>query len=308
VSGQVPVWSQPVVFVGVATYDAIALVDGLPLPDERVVARDLGFAGGGPAATAAVAAARLGVASAFIGAVGDDDLGRHIVSGLAAEGVDVSGVFVTPGNASGASVVIADAQGGTRIICTRPVPTLNLASDGPGAQMIRAADWVHVDHFGWPAVSKILRSAPNGRRPHISVDGGNPISDFRPRGVDLYVPTVEALVREYGPRELDDLLDAALADGAHVVVATRGGEGSIAATRDGRRHQTPAHSAEIVSTLGAGDVFHGALLAAFVAERPLDEALAFANTVAALSCRGLDGRSAIPRRDELDRFFPLLAH
>jgi inosine-uridine nucleoside N-ribohydrolase len=45
-----------VVFVGVATLDAIALVDGLPAPDERVIADELVFAGGGPAATAAVAA------------------------------------------------------------------------------------------------------------------------------------------------------------------------------------------------------------------------------------------------------------
>jgi sugar/nucleoside kinase (ribokinase family) len=46
-------------------------------------------------------------------------------------------------------------------------------------------------------------------------------------------------------------------------------------------------------------VFHGALLAALVWERPLNEALAFANECAALSCRALDGRSAIPRLEEV---------
>ena len=131
---QVPAPGHPVVFVGVATYDAIALVDGLPGADERVVARDLAFAGGGPAATAAVAAARLGVASAFVGAVGDDDLGHYVLSGLAAEGVDVSGVLVTPARPSGASVVLADAEGGPRITCTLPVPTLDLGPPGPGAR------------------------------------------------------------------------------------------------------------------------------------------------------------------------------
>jgi sugar/nucleoside kinase (ribokinase family) len=50
----------------------------------------------------------------------------------------------------------------------------------------------------------------------------------------------------------------------------------------------------VVSTLGAGDAFHGALLAQLVADVPLRDALAVANEIAALSCRALDGRSAIP--------------
>ena len=53
------------------------------------------------------------------------------------------------------------------------------------------------------------------------------------------------------------------------------------------------------STLGAGDVFHGALVAAVVRGLPLAEQLAFANVTAALSCRGLDGRSRIPRPAEV---------
>ncbi len=56
---------------------------------------------------------------------------------------------------------------------------------------------------------------------------------------------------------------------------------------------------EPVSTLGAGDVFHGALLAGLVREVPLHEALEFANICAALSCRSLDGRSAVPTLEEV---------
>ena len=54
-----------------------------------------------------------------------------------------------------------------------------------------------------------------------------------------------------------------------------------------------------VSTLGAGDVFHGALLAAFAHGLELRDALTVANRTAALSCRALDGRSAIPAWDEV---------
>ena len=63
----------------------------------------------------------------------------------------------------------------------------------------------------------------------------------------------------------------------------------------------PGHAVDVVSTLGAGDVFHGALLAQLVRDVPLAEALARANEAAALSCRALDGRSAIPTLHEVGR-------
>ncbi|MEL6893072.1 MAG: PfkB family carbohydrate kinase, partial [Actinomycetota bacterium] len=79
------------VFVGVATHDTIALVDRYPDADERVVATQLVQAGGGPAATAAVAAARLGHRVAFVGTVGTDPEASWILESLTSEGVDVSG-------------------------------------------------------------------------------------------------------------------------------------------------------------------------------------------------------------------------
>jgi sulfofructose kinase len=60
--------------------------------------------------------------------------------------------------------------------------------------------------------------------------------------------------------------------------------------------------------LGAGDVFHGALVAAVVKGLPLDQQLAFANVTAALSCRGLDGRSRIPSLAEVEAAMPANAH
>jgi sugar/nucleoside kinase (ribokinase family) len=66
----------------------------------------------------------------------------------------------------------------------------------------------------------------------------------------------------------------------------------------------PAHAVQVLSTLGAGDVFHGALVAAVVRELPLEHQLHFANVTAALSCRGLDGRSRIPTLAEVDAALP----
>jgi sulfofructose kinase len=168
-----------------------------------------------------------------------------------------------------------------------------------------SAEWLHVDHLGWAPVRTLLAGA-EGRRPMLAVDAGNPIPGFTLTGVDLYVPTVEALRRDHGDADIDKLLDAALAAGVSSVVATDGPRGSYAATSIGERYHAPGLEVEAVSTLGAGDVFHGALIAARIRGLSLGESLAFANIAAALSCRGLDGRSAIPQYDEVAALLPSL--
>jgi sulfofructose kinase len=125
---------------------------------------------------------------------------------------------------------------------------------------------------------------PVGDRIPLSIDGGNPIDRLDLDGVDLYVPT-EAM--DDGRR-------------AELTVVTRGADGCTAYTGD-ERIDVPGFSVEGVSTLGAGDVFHGALLACFTRGLDLRDALAHANACAALSCRALDGRSTIPTWGELEQ-------
>jgi sulfofructose kinase len=226
-----------------------------------------------------VTLARLGVEVAFAGAVGDD-IGVTIRDSLAAEGVDVSRLQVVPGAQSPRSAILVEQATGARGIVHLPGTATFEPVDAGGF------DWVHVDHVGWG------RIRPGSAR--VSIDGGNPIPGLDLAGVALYAPTVPALTAAFGSAE------AAVAAGAETVVVTRGAGGSSAWTADGDRFDVPGAHVRAVSTLGAGDVFHGALLAALAWREPLREALATANLCAALSCRALDGRSAIPTRDELE--------
>ncbi|KRE89910.1 carbohydrate kinase family protein [Arthrobacter sp. Soil764] len=282
----------PLLFVGCATLDSIALVQDYPAADSRTVATDFAAAGGGPAATAAVAAARAGANTAFAGVLGTDEEGDRIIAGLEAEGVDTSAVIRDPGVKTGASVIIVSRATESRSIVTRPVPPVSFPKDSRFRELLESAAWVHTDHLGWNAVAGAGTAALN-----ISVDAGNPIPSFSPRGVALYVPTIERLAAEYGT-DLSPaaLLGKAVDDGASAVVATAGADGAWVLERGGEPVHVPATPAEIVSTLGAGDVYHGALLAAVAAGLPLVEAAAFAGRTAAASCAGLDGRSAIPHQ------------
>jgi sulfofructose kinase len=262
--------------VGLATRDTILRVPEHPAPDGRVVADELVVAGGGPAATAAVTLARLGVDVAFFGSVGNDDAGLFVHEGLAAEGVDIAGLEIVAGARTAQSVILVGADG-SRAIVHRP-------GDVEIAEVEPDAAWVHVDHAGY------------GRaRGKLSVDGGNPIPGLDLAGVALYAPTEARLREDFGDAA------AAIDAGAALVVVTRGAGGSAATSSEGTIEAPGVACDGLVSTLGAGDVFHGALLAFLVRGAPLEEALRAANTAAALSCRALDGRSAIPSLDELER-------
>jgi sugar/nucleoside kinase (ribokinase family) len=273
-----------IVCAGLATRDTIWRVPSHPPEDGRVVASEVQVAGGGPAATAAVAIARLGCSVSFVGAVGDDEAGRFVSDGLAREGVDVSGVAVVPGARTAQSTILVGPSG-TRSIVHHP-GTAELARATLPAE---DAAWIHVDHLGYG----LLRAGTTAR---ISVDGGNPIDGLELGGVALYAPTEDALRLQFGDAQ------GALAAGSDLVVVTRGAEGSSATSSEGVVVAPGVPCDDLVSTLGAGDVFHGALLAYLARGETLEEALRGANTAASLSCRALDGRSAIPTRDELEQY------
>ena len=285
--------------IGIATLDSIAVVDRLPEPGERMPAREACVAGGGVAATAAVTLARLGVPVAFIGRVADDTAGAMVAEGLRREGVETSGLSVVPGRTP-VTLVFVEAASGERTLVpdTRGVPPIELTE--ADIDRCSVAEWIHVDQTGHPAVAR-LRDA--GVRAKVSFDGGNVDRDYDLGQVNLYAPTERALLARYPERAFPDALAAAAAEGPQLVVVTRGALGSVARSdTSGAMHQAAGFQADVISTLGAGDVFHGALIAALLDGRPLPDALRWANAAAALSCRALDGRSGIPSRAELEAF------
>jgi sulfofructose kinase len=283
-----PAPSWDVLCVGLSTWDTIVPVDGWPDPDGRRVVDRFVRAPGGPAATAAVAAASLGARTAFVGAVGDDEAGERISAAFRRAGVTAE-LLIVRDMPSAESVILVDGRAGTRSILHAPGAAVERLD---AASLVRTAAWVHVDAAGYP----IFRRAVEPDR--LSVDAGNPIDGLEVAGIGCYAPTVAALLEQYPDRSVEAAVRDALDDGARRVAVTLGRDGAIAADGTGAWRVGPV-AVDVRSTLGAGDVFHGALVAALALGAALPAALGRANLCAALSCRTLDGRSAIPTPDEL---------
>jgi sulfofructose kinase len=141
-----------------------------------------------------------------------------------------------------------------------------------------------------------------GNGPLISFDAGYGVEDFDPASVDVFVPTDRQMALRYPGVDLAVALENDSLKGGNTVVATQGSAGSSGFSSETGLVTASGFKVEVKSTLGAGDVFHGALVAQIIQGFSLQEALHRANAVAALSCRGLDGQSMIPTTAELNAF------
>jgi len=253
------------------------------MADERVIALQTVRAVGGPATTAAVAMARLGIDVGISCVIGDDEPGRVIFDRLKEEGVDTRNVVVDPTIATAIGTIVVSKSEQTRAIMVQPHDHLPAKPTN-----LEDYSWIHVDHFGMSALREWgIRRGGSAR---ISIDIGYASSDLKSADFDLFAPSENVT---------SDISTAAM-DG-NLVVISKGSEGSIYS--DGLDSgMIPALKTEVISTLGAGDVFHGALVAAQVWGKSIRESVEVANIVAGLSCRALDGQSGIPTKAELDAY------
>ena len=284
--------------VGVITIDTIALVENYPNEDERVIANEISRAGGGPAAVAAVALSRLGINCAIVGTIGDDADGKEVLRIFAKEGVDTSGISIGTAPTAG-SVIVASKKHSARAISTRQ-PVVQAPINEAAKKLIANAQWLHVDHVGIKCLDQL--GVSRGKGPHISFDAGYGVESFDPIVVDLFVPTDRQMALRYPGVDLAVALEKDSSMAGNIVVATQGSAGSSGFSRETSLVTAPGFKVDATSTLGAGDVFHGALVAQLIQGYSLQEAMRRANAVAALSCRGLDGQSMIPTTTELDAY------
>ena len=139
--------------VGITVMDRIYYVEGLPTEGGKYVAKRYTEVGGGPAATAAVAVAKLGAQVDFIGRVGDDDTGNSLLAELESLGVNTRYTRRYAGAKSSQSAVIVDAKG-ERIIVNYPSPDL-----------LHDADWLNeIDFSQWDVVLADVRWHEGAKR------------------------------------------------------------------------------------------------------------------------------------------------
>ena len=264
--------------VGSINLDVVVGVERHPAPGETVVGGDRQELPGGKGANQAVAAARLGATVRLVGRVGDDDAGRRLRGGLAAEGVDVAHVRVDPEAPTGMALIAVDGARENTIVVS---PGANARVDAADVEAAR-------DVLAGAAVTLVQHEVPEAAvAAAIAAAGGKVV--LNPAPARPLVAPIDVLVPNRGE------LEALAGRGGDPVELARGLVGAGAVVVEGERvERIPAPSVEAVDTTGAGDAFCGALAQALDAGAELVDAARWAARAAAASVTRPGAQGGLP--------------
>ena len=280
-----------VLCVGQAPYDLTFAIEHHPQPDEKLLATSLQQCGGGPAANAAVAVARLGHSSAFAGYLGRDMYGDLHHQELAAAGVRTD--LIVRGDAPTPLSVSLVKPDGRRALVNysggkRPLPTNSINFSQCQPRIILFDGWE-------PDISlPLVRWAQQQGIPTI-LDAGSVH-----RGTETLAGLVDYLLAsakfgrnftgESEPMQAVKILGRL----AHTAAVITLGEAGLVWQKGAYSGRLSAFPVKAVDTTGAGDAFHGGFAAGLVRGLAWNDLLHFASAAAALTCTQLGARLAVP--------------
>lgn len=291
--------------VGSAVLDYVYAVDAMPSRPEKYRARNLVVVGGGVAANAAVAVARLGGEAMLAARLGQDVAGTEVIRGLTEEGVDCSLVRILPGRQTSVSAVMVDARG-ERMIVTYSDPTLPKDADWLPGRLPEGIRAVHGDTRWDSGSAHAFRLARDAGVPSLLDGDRAPMVPGLLDAATHVAFSVQGLREVTGIEDPVEALKARAASGATNWNAVTVGARGVYFLENGVVVHEPAPDVAVVDTLGAGDTWHGAFVLALAEGMGERAGVRFANAVAALKCTRFGGRNGIPTRAEVDAFLARL--
>ncbi|HEY3040268.1 MAG TPA: carbohydrate kinase family protein [Pyrinomonadaceae bacterium] len=290
---------------GLNAVDHLIVVPQYPVADTKLRLLEHKQATGGQAATTMVALRRLGFKTAYAGRFGSDAEGQFGVSSIKDEGVNIEFAEIIAGASNQVAFIIVDARSGERTIIWNRDERLSYRVDEAPVALASSGRVLHLDAHDPPAGARMARIA-RAEGTVVTADIDN-IYD----GLPELLPLIDVLIgsKEF-PHRLTGIADerASLVElksryGCGIVGMTKG-RGGATIYCEGQFIESPAYEVPggCRDTTGAGDAFHGGFLYGLLSGEDVQGSLKFANAVAALKCRTLGARSALPSVSELNKF------
>jgi ribokinase len=301
---QEPSKSTPqVVVVGSINMDMVARSVRLPAPGETLVGEGFDMSPGGKGANQAVAAARLGAPTAFVGRLGTRLHGDDLLGALAAEGVDCSGVAIDTQALPGIAVIMVASAGGENSIVYVPGSNAQLDScDVQAASTLlqRARVVVAQLEVPMPAIEAAFALAREaGVVTVLNAAPALQLSESLLALCDwLVLNEIELEELSPGAASLESAADVLLARGARQLLVTLGAQGVLWCSPEGC-HTLPTRAVQAIDTVGAGDTFLGGFAAGLAEGLSPQQAIRLGQAAAAIAVSRSGVQSAMPRRDEI---------
>jgi sulfofructose kinase len=290
---------------GTNAVDYLIVVPEYPAFNSKIELSHYRELAGGEIASTMAGLRRLGMKTAYAGRFGDDSAGNLGLRTLRDEGVDVSFAEQISGAMTQVGFILIDERNGERTVIWKRDEKLGYAPAEVPLELVQQTKVFHATPHDALACVRLAREAKK-HGAIISIDIDNLFD-----GVEEMIPLVDIFIssREF-PEKLLGIADERLAlkeikrrFGCPVVGMTLGETGSLVLFEDTfietRGYDVPNGCKD---TTGAGDAFRVGLIYGILKGESIENALEMANAVAALKCREIGARTALPTTGELHDF------
>ncbi len=307
-----------VVVLGSLNMDLVAEVDRLPQPGETLTGRRFSTVPGGKGANQAVAAARLGMATAIVGCVGADAFGQALRAQLKRDRIDISALQIHDSLPSG-TALIAVSPLNNQIVVTpganggldendlaRLIPyferakVLMLQFEIPLVVVEKAAA------LAYQAGLTVMVDPAPAQGP-LAADFCEYISILTPNQTEAALLSGQSVTDVASATAAAKILQQ---QGIAAVIVKLAEQGAVCVTATDS-FIVPAFAVPAIDTVGAGDAFNGGLAAALCQfdrfnrhcdRATLEPAIRYAHAVGALAVTQSGAQSAMPTADQVDAF------
>lgn len=292
-----------VVGFGTNAVDFLIQVPHYPEFNSKVELTDYHQAAGGEIATSMAGLQRLGLRTSYIGRFGTDNAGDIGLDSLRQEGVDLTYAETIDGAQTQIAFIVIDERSGERTVIWKRDKKLHYTESDVPLDAVKSAKVLHFTPHDARACLRLAETArANGTI--ISIDIDNIFDDVEQLlgSVDIIIASADFPTKLFGATDRREaLLELQRRYRAGVVGLTLGEAGSLLLCGD-EFIETPGFEVPggCRDTTGAGDSFRVGLIYGLIKGETVEESARMANAVAALKCRAVGARTALPNRQELD--------
>jgi len=299
---------KDVLAIGAALIDMVALIDKFPGIDQEVFVPKLELMGGGSAANFAIACARLGLKTGFIGKLGKDAFGERLMQDFKEENVETEGVVFSAEIPTGICYAAVDKRG-NRILYAFSGAANDLQPGDLDEEYLRSFQVIHLASL--KNLDPLLKAAEvvQNTNTRICLNPGSLIVDQGLKVCQKLLKLTNIFIGSQGEVkqlfQTDNLLKAVekLLEYVEIVVVTQGEKGSLIATTESQIN-IPAEKVKVVDTTGAGDAFSAGFIYGLVQydfdHSKLDLCGKIGNKAAASKIQEVGARGGLLREREMN--------
>jgi ribokinase len=292
-----------IVVLGSCNIDMTVLLERFPLPGETLQGEAIECYPGGKGANQAVAAARLGVRTTFLGKLGQDTWTDFLLRSLINEHINTQYIKIEQNVPCGMAIIYVLKHTGENSIVYLPganqyVDTAYVETVLP---VLLTADVLLLQlEIPLTTVAHLLSVLPP-KRPLVILDPApvKNLSSLPLHRIDILTPNQQELQLITGCSDAVKAAESLLRQGVKHVICKLGEKGALSVTPQETKH-FPSFPVVAVDTTAAGDAFNAALAVGLLNGWPLEQTITFANAAGALTVSRRGAQTSLPYKWEVD--------